>query len=53
VLRPTFRYAHKASHIDQLCRAAGFDHVTIEPMTLRYESTQPVQGFLVTAKKPA
>ncbi len=53
VLRPTQRYAHKASHIEALCRAAGFHDVTLEPMPLRYEKLEPVQGFLVTAKKPA
>jgi predicted TPR repeat methyltransferase len=53
VLRPTQRYAHKASHVEALCRAAGFEPVTLEPMQLRYENLEPVQGFLVTAKKPA
>lgn len=53
VLRPTQRYAHKASHVEAMCRAAGFADVTLEPMQLRYENLQPVQGFLVTAKKTA
>ena len=53
VLRPTQRYAHKASHVEALCRAAGFAEVTLEPMVLRYESLEPVQGFLVIATKPA
>lgn len=52
VLRPTQRYAHKASHIVALCRAAGFQDVTLEALPLRYENLEPVQGFLVTATKP-
>lgn len=53
VLRPTQRYAHKASYIEAMCRAAGFAEVTLDPMPLRYEKTVQVQGFLVTARKPA
>ena len=53
VLRPTGRYAHKASHVEALCRAAGFARVTVEPMTLRYEALQPVAGFLVIVGTPA
>ncbi len=53
VLRPTMRYAHKVSQVEALCRAAGFDSVAVESMTLRYEALEPVQGFLVTAGKPA
>ncbi|MDB5941950.1 MAG: SAM-dependent methyltransferase [Ramlibacter sp.] len=53
VLRPTQRYAHKASAIEALCRAAGFAQVSVEAMPLRYEGNEPVQGFLVIAKKPA
>ncbi len=53
VLRSSQRYAHKASQVEALCRAAGFDEVTLEPMQLRYENMEPVQGFLVTAHKPA
>jgi predicted TPR repeat methyltransferase len=52
VLRPTQRYAHKASHIEALCRAAGFEQVTLELKSLRYEKNEPVAGFLVTARKP-
>ncbi|MEO7391368.1 MAG: tetratricopeptide repeat protein [Ramlibacter sp.] len=51
VLRPSRRYAHKASHIETLCRAAGFDPVKIERMPLRYENNEPIQGFLVIAQK--
>lgn len=53
VLRPTMRYAHKASAVEALCRKAGFESVEIEPMTLRYEDIKPIEGFLVTARKAA
>jgi predicted TPR repeat methyltransferase len=53
ILRPTQRFAHKASHMEAICRAAGFEQVTLETMTLRYEKGEPVEGFLVIARKPA
>jgi predicted TPR repeat methyltransferase len=53
VLRPTLRYAHKASHIEAQCRAAGFDPVAIENTNLRLENNAPVDGYLVIAQKPA
>jgi len=53
VLRPSQRFAHKASHVEALCRAAGFAEVVLEPTTLRYEGIEPVQGFVVTARKPS
>lgn len=53
VLRPSQRYAHKASHIESLCREAGFSEIEVEAMPLRYEGNQPVEGFLVIARKPA
>lgn len=51
VLRPTMRYAHKASAVEALCRNAGFESVDIEPLTLRYENVEPIAGYLVTARK--
>lgn len=53
VLRPSQRYAHKTSHIESLCQAAGFGETLVETMPLRYENNQPVEGFLVIARKPA
>lgn len=52
VLRSSQRYAHKKSHIESLCRAAGFSEIQIDEMPLRYEDNQPMQGFLVVARKP-
>ena len=52
VLQANGRYAHKRSHVLALCRAAGFDEVSVEDTTLRTEGGSPVQGFVVTAHKP-
>ena len=46
------RYVHKRSHVEGLCRAAGFA-VDVEATTLRYQKGRPVQGFVVMARKPA
>ncbi|MFC5500056.1 tetratricopeptide repeat protein [Caenimonas terrae] len=53
VLRPSGRYAHKRSHVEALCRAAGFTELSVEEQVLRMEGDQPLAGFLVVAKKPA
>jgi len=53
VLLPAGRYAHKRSHIEALCKAAGFDSVEVEETVLRHENNLPVHGFVVTAHKPA
>lgn len=53
VLQASGRYAHSEQSIQTLCRAAGFLSVHIEEHVLRYESDQPVQGFLVIASKAA
>lgn len=53
VLRKSDRYAHKQSHVERLCRDAGFDEVHIEYLpSLRMEGGTPLPGFLVTAHKP-
>ncbi len=52
VLQGNGRYAHKRSHVQQLCRDAGFQPVEIEDIVLRNEGGTPVNGFLVTARKP-
>ena len=53
VLQPNGCYAHKRSHVHALCRQAGFESVEIEDLVLRYEAGEPVQGFVVTARKAA
>lgn len=52
ILQPSERYAHKRSHIEALCKQAGFS-VSAEELVLRQEGGQPVQGFVVTATKTA
>lgn len=52
VLRPSQRYAHKASHVKALCHSAGFSEISLEEMPLRLENQVPVDGFLVIARKP-
>ncbi|ARU06366.1 hypothetical protein CCO03_18385 [Comamonas serinivorans] len=52
VLRPSGRYAHKQSKVEQLCQDAGFAYVHIEAMPkLRMEGGEPQKGFLVVARK--
>ena len=51
VLRPTGRYAHKRSHVEALCRSAGFADLSVEDCDLRLEQGQPLSGFLVVARK--
>ncbi len=53
VLQANGRYAHRRSHAQALCRGAGFELVEIEDRVLRYEAGEPVQGFLVMARKAA
>ncbi|MDA8454821.1 tetratricopeptide repeat protein [Acidovorax sp. GBBC 3334] len=53
VLQASGRYAHKRSHAKAVCQAAGFKTIEIEDLVLRYENNEPVQGFLVTARKGA
>ena len=54
VLRPTTRYAHKASAVRRLCEESGFEQVIVEELpSLRMEGGKPLPGFLVTARKSA
>ena len=54
LLRATGRFAHKASQVERLCIASGFDTVHIEHLPkLRMEGGAPLPGFLVVAHKPA
>lgn len=51
VLLPTGHYAHKRSHVVQLCDSAGFAKIEIEDTVLRLENGQPVNGFVLWATK--
>jgi len=52
-LQSTFRYTHQRSHVQHLLQEAGFGDIDIQDRVLRHESGEPVQGFLVTARKQA
>lgn len=52
LLQGSHRYAHKLSHVEELCRQAGLVPSKQE-LVLRMEAGTPVQGFLITANKPA
>lgn len=51
-LQSTYRYTHQSSYVQRLLQQAGFEDIAVEDRTLRLEANQPVQGFLVTARKP-
>lgn len=53
VLRTSGRYAHKQSHIEALCHAAGFTQLDVQAIEVRLEGGKPVNGFLVVARKGA
>ena len=53
VLQPNGRYAHKRSHVIELCKQAGFETVETEDLVIRQEAGESVNGFLVTAHKAA
>ena len=52
VLQASQRYAHKRSHVEALCKQAGFS-VATEELVLRQDGGQPIPGFVVTAIKAA
>lgn len=51
VLRETNRYAHRQSHIETLCRDAGFDALDVQDIMLRLENAQPIDGYWIAARK--
>lgn len=53
LLQSSGRYAHKRSHVAALCEAAGFASVDVQDTVLWYENNEPVNGFVVTARKAA
>jgi predicted TPR repeat methyltransferase len=50
-LQPSGRYAHSESYLRRTLAAAGFDVEAISAETLREELSQPVGGYLVTARR--
>ena len=51
-LQSTLRYTHQLSYLQRLLDEAGFKDIDIQTRVLRNEAEQPVQGYLVTARKP-
>ena len=53
LMRPSHRYAHRASHVQALCVAAGLGDVRVEDSTIRVEDGQAIAGYILTARKTA
>ncbi len=53
VLQSSDRYAHKRSHVEALCKSAGFASMEVQDTVLRLENNAPINGFLVIARKAA
>jgi predicted TPR repeat methyltransferase len=52
-LESTYRYTHQRNYLERLLEEAGFTDYEIEERVLRYENDEPVNGYLVTARKTA
>ena len=52
VLHPHGRYAHSRSYIESTLSDAGFVIAAIDDVILRLEREEPVEGFVVAARKP-
>ncbi|WP_342362942.1 tetratricopeptide repeat protein [Terrarubrum flagellatum] len=52
-LEPHGRYRHRHDFVEQRLREAGFVIETIRRDTLRKEDAKPVEGWIVTARRPA
>jgi predicted TPR repeat methyltransferase len=50
-LQSTQRYVHQQNHVQQLLTTAGFKNILLETCTLRYESGEPVLGFIASGQK--
>ncbi len=50
-LHPSHRYTHQRAYVQRLLTDAGFEELVIEDRELESEAGQPVQGFLVIARK--
>lgn len=53
VLQASNCYAHKRSHVEALCKSAGFASMEVQDTVLRLENNAPINGFLVIARKAA
>lgn len=53
VLQPHGRYAHRQAYATRVLEGAGFAPVTFDRGVLRTEKDKPVNGLIVTARRPA
>ncbi|MEY4766813.1 MAG: hypothetical protein RI907_3486 [Pseudomonadota bacterium] len=51
-IQPHGRYAHHVGHIDAALSAAGLQTLACDDVVLRQEGGNPVQGWLVGARRP-
>ena len=51
-LHNMMRYTHKQSYVEGLLQRAGFCDVVLEQRVIRLDTGVPVQGLLITARKP-
>lgn len=52
-LQPHGRYKHAASYVRRLLAETGFEVGQLEQAVLRTENLEPVQGWVVAARRPA
>lgn len=52
-INPHGRYSHTRSYLEEALTRAGFAIVTMDSEVLRSENHLPVNGFVVTARRPA
>jgi predicted TPR repeat methyltransferase len=50
-LNPHGRYSHRGDYVRRALDGAGFGQARLEPVLLRYESGEPVAGWLVVAER--
>jgi len=52
LLNPHGRYSHGQAYVERALAAAGFSSINLTPAQLRTEGRLPVNGLVVTARKP-
>lgn len=52
-LQGTYRYTHRSDYVQRLMQVAGFKDIAVTDCVLRVQVNQPINGFLVTARKAA
>ncbi|RLJ17165.1 hypothetical protein DJ030_15490 [bacterium endosymbiont of Escarpia laminata] len=52
ILRPHGRYSHAENYLRDLLSTCGFDLLSIENQVLRKEAGRPVEGLIVSVRRP-